>query len=554
MLRRPGSRSSPWSWKPLAILIALVVAGCGTSTVTPGQSAQAATQSSGGTAPGGTPTGGTATGGTFTIAATTLGDAALDPSRSGGTTFYNNDLLYDPIVGTSKDDTALSKDTGIAKDWTISSDGKTYVFTLREGVKFSDGTNVTAEDVKYTLDRLVAPETNTSVGRTISNAIASVTVLAPYQVQVVLKAPLLSFLEYLSRDGGGEVVPKAYIEKVGDKGFNQNPIGSGPYKVDKHEVGVSLELVPSSQSHFAVGAPPFQRIVERVVPEESTRVAMLNTGEANFIDLGTDSAASLQGKGFRILQHSLQNSLALSYTGQLKDGSPLRDINVRKALSLAIDRQAINKGLWQGLGQLTQTVFPGQIGGHPKAADPYDQTQAKALLTAAGYGQGGKTLTLQLYSGNESGSTTTLPMLLAIQANWKNVGVQTDVVFTDTAVLRQKIVDKALPANAIDISTNSGRRDWSGNSILFTCKGLLCRICDPQLDQIFASWQSAPSQAQYESIAAQAETYMEDHYYAYPVLTTPTLYATDNQKIFMAGKSAGLIHLRLDGRALLYLG
>lgn len=552
MFQRSGRRwSSGWR-RPLALLVALLVAGCGSSTATPGPATQAATQPTSGTSAGATTTASTATGGTFTIAATTLGDAALDPSRSGGTSFYNNDLLFDSIVGTSKDDTTISKDTGIAQAWTISADGKTYDFTIRQGVKFSDGTDVTAEDVKFTLDRLSAAETNTAVGRQISNAIASVTVRGAYQVEVVLKAPSLMFLEWLSRDGAGFVVPKAYIQKVGDAAFNQNPIGTGPYKVDKHQIGVSMELVPSSSSHFAVGTPPFQRIVERVVPEESTRVAMLSTGEANFIDVGTDSAAALKGKGFRIVAHTLQNSLALSYTGQLKDASPLRDINVRKALSLAIDRDAINKGLWQGLGMTTQSLFPGQIGGQPRAADKYDPTQAKALLAQAGYTDK-KPLVVQLYSGNESGSTTTLPMLLAIQANWKTVGVQTDVIFTDTAVLRQKVVDKALPANAIDISTNSGRRDWSGNSILFTCKGLLSRICDPALGALFGNWQTAPTIDAYQSAARQTETYLEDHYYAYPVITSPTLYATDNDHVFMGGASAGLIHLRIDGRAILYL-
>ena len=246
------------------------------------------------------------------LALADIGNQALDPILSPVQGVVYLSLIFDSLVGVDQAGQEFSKETGIASDWQVSDDGLTYTFQLREGVKFHNGDDVTAEDVKFTLERLGA-ENAINVGASqIAGSLESVTVNGPYEVEVKLLAPNLATLTLLSPldNTAGFIVPKNYIEQVGKDAFAESPVGSGPYTLANRQVGVSIELERADGQHFAI-TPRFERVTMSVVPEETTRIAMLQTGEADFIDVSIDKVPSLTGEGFGAFAHGLGDPLWL---------------------------------------------------------------------------------------------------------------------------------------------------------------------------------------------------------------------------------------------------
>jgi peptide/nickel transport system substrate-binding protein len=168
--------------------------------------------------------------GDLRIVVESLGNETLDPTRGPATTTkLYLPLIYDSLVGANKENTEISKETGLAKDWKISSDGKVYTFYLRQGVKFHNGDDLTAEDVKFSLERVIGPKAVSSLAGVFKKAIDHITVDDPYTVSIHLKEPKFSFLLDISSLVCSEsmIVPKKYIEKVGEEKFASEPIGRG---------------------------------------------------------------------------------------------------------------------------------------------------------------------------------------------------------------------------------------------------------------------------------------------------------------------------------------
>ena len=178
------------------------------------------------------------------LAISFLGNEALDPIFAPGNSVPYLTLIFDSLVGVDQAGREFSKETGIASDWQVSDDGLTFTFQLREGVKFHNGDEVTAEDVKFTLERLGDPEASCFSCAQIARNLESVTVNGPSEVEVKLLAPDLSFLTNMSPldQNAGFIVPKNYIEQVGKEAFAESPVGSGPYTLANRQVGVSIEL------------------------------------------------------------------------------------------------------------------------------------------------------------------------------------------------------------------------------------------------------------------------------------------------------------------------
>ncbi len=164
----------------------------------------------------------------------------------------------------------------LAESWSVSKDGLSYEFVLRKGTKFHNGDPVTAEDVKFTFERYKG-----SGATLLKEKTKDVQVIAPNRVRFVLKEPWGDFMAFYgtSATGASWVVPKKYIEKVGDDGFKKAPVGAGPYKFVSFNPGV--ELVVEAFPDYWRKAPSVKRIVMRSIPDESTRAASVKTGEVD---------------------------------------------------------------------------------------------------------------------------------------------------------------------------------------------------------------------------------------------------------------------------------
>ena len=273
----------------------------------------------------------------------------------------------------------------LAESWTLSADGLVYEFVLRNGVRFHNGDPVTAEDVKFSFERYRG-----TASRTLKERVAAVDAPDPSRVRFRLKAPWPDFLTfYSSATGAGWVVPKKYIEKVGDDGFKKAPIGAGPYRFVSFTPGV--ELVFEAVDKYWRKPPHVKRLVFKTIPDPSTRFAALRRGE---IDISYWMTASLGDELRRTPGLTLKPSLAnntywVYFVEQWDPKSPWHDRRVRLAANYAIDRQAINQAETLGFSRMNYSLIPShfEFFWQPPAI-PYDRARAKQLLAEAGYPNG----------------------------------------------------------------------------------------------------------------------------------------------------------------------
>ncbi len=279
---------------------------------------------------------------------------------------------------------------GLATEWSVSSDGKTWTFKLRKGVKFHDGTDFNADAVKYTLDRMLDKAT-ASPRRSVVSMITGVKVVDASTVQITTDQPFGPFLAQLSTYNVAMMSPTA-AKAAGVKGYGQKPVGTGPFKFKSWTPGEKLVL-ERNDSYWGT-KPTIKELTFKVVPEDATRVMLLKTGDAQVVggvpafqidDLKKDANITLIAKpGFRTI-----------YVGMNNSQKPFDDPRVRQAVNYAIDREAIVKNLLRG--QATIAVGPESttIPGAAKTLQTvytHDVAKAKQLLKDAGYPDGFKTV------------------------------------------------------------------------------------------------------------------------------------------------------------------
>jgi peptide/nickel transport system substrate-binding protein len=273
----------------------------------------------------------------------------------------------------------------LAESWTMAPDGLSYTFVLRPGVKFHNGEPVRAEDVKFSFERY-----HGASHQLMKDRVATVETPDGMHVCFRLKAPWPDFLTfYAGASGAAWIVPKKYIEQVGDAGFKKSPIGAGPYKFVSFTPG--LELVCEAFEDYWRKVPTIKRLVFRVVPDEATRLAALQRGE---IDIAYSIRGELADELKRTPGLSIKAAIGsapfwLYFPEQWNQNSPWHDQRVRQAVSLALDRQTMNEALALGYSHLTGSIFPENFDFYWQPPPPlYDPARAKELLAEAGFPNG----------------------------------------------------------------------------------------------------------------------------------------------------------------------
>jgi peptide/nickel transport system substrate-binding protein len=275
----------------------------------------------------------------------------------------------------------------LAESWTVSPDGLSYEFVLRRGVKFHNGDPLTAEDVKFSMERYRGAASGPYKAR-----MAAIEVLDPHRVRFRFKQPWPDFMTFYGSlaTGAGWIVPKKYVERVGDDGFKRAPVGAGPYKFVSFTPGV--ELVLEANESYWRKTPSVKRLVLKAIPDESTRLAMLKRGEA-------DIAYSIRGAlaeelrrtpGLTLKPNYPPGTFWLNFPEQWLDPkSPWTDRRVRQAANLALDRAAINQAETLGLSRITASIIPHTFDFYWQPPAPqYDPQRARQLLAEAGYPNG----------------------------------------------------------------------------------------------------------------------------------------------------------------------
>ena len=273
----------------------------------------------------------------------------------------------------------------LAESFSASEDGLVYEFVLRKGAKFHNGDPVTAEDVKYSFERYRGASHDL-----IKDRVAAVETPDSEQVRFLLKAPWPDFLTfYAIATGAGWIVPKKYVETVGDDGFKKAPIGAGPYKFVSFTPGV--ELVLQAFDQYWRKTPSVKRLVFKSIPEETTRLAALQRGEVDIVySIRGELAEELRRTpGLTLKPVSPPAPFWIYFPDQWDPKSPWHDERVRRAASLAIDREGMNEAITLGYSKITGSIIPYSFEFFWQPPLPtYDPVKSKQLLAEAGYPNG----------------------------------------------------------------------------------------------------------------------------------------------------------------------
>jgi peptide/nickel transport system substrate-binding protein len=384
---------------------------------------------------------------TLTIAFdTTIAPTFLDPAETPGiatpfTFLYAiHDALAKPLPGNNMTPC-------LAESWKESPDGLLYEFKLRENVKFHNGDPFTAEDVKFSFHRYRGTS-----AKLLHERVKSVDIVDRHRIRFVLHKPWPDFLVFYATPATGAawVVPKKYIEKVGEDGFKKQPVGLGPYRVVSISAG--QEIVLEANDQYWRKKPTIKRVVIKGVPDRTTRLAMLKTGEADigYLMVGVEAATIKTDPKLRLAQVISPGSWWVEYPEQWNPKSPWADRRVRLAAGFAIDKQGINEAERLGFSRLSGSIIPSGMDFALKIEpQPYDPAQAKKLLAEAGYP-----------NGFDGGDLSPLPpfttMGEAVANNLAAVGIRTRVRGMERAAFMEAWRNKKLGGVIVTVTAAPG--------------------------------------------------------------------------------------------------
>ena len=320
-------------------------------------------------------------------------------------------------------------------------DDTTLEMELRRGVKFHNGAEFSADDVVYTLNFVSNPDNKAIIQGNV-NWIARAEKLDSHKVRIVTKRPFPAAFEYLA--GPIVIHPHEYYAKVGPKGVNEKPIGTGPYRVTEHAVGkyIRTERNPDYFKDSPKPQPKIEKLEFRFVPDPQTRVAEVLSGGLDLIrQVTVDQGAQLKAvPSVQVVSGEIMRFVFLAFdVTESTPAPPLKDIRVRKAIMHAIDREAMVKSIvGEGSRVLHAFCFPSQFGCIDDRAPryAYDPAKAKALLAEAGYPNG---IDLEFYAYQDRNHTEA--MIGYLHA----VGIRANLRFTQYAATRDAVRQHKAP-------------------------------------------------------------------------------------------------------------
>jgi peptide/nickel transport system substrate-binding protein len=436
---------------------------------------------------------------------------------------------------------------GLAERYEYSKDYRSITLWLRKGVPWHDGWGeVTAEDVKYTCERIKEKGSRHTRASIFRRSVDHIEVVNPHKLIIHLKKPdPLFFSTQLSGFNNPflAIVCKKYVEKVGDDKAIRHPIGSGPCRLVEHRTGGSgpCRLVEhrtgehmkfeALEEHWRV-VPEFKYFILRVVPEESTRVAMLKTGELDIAAVSPKSMADLQKAGISIVRWSNQYTTLLCFGGTLIPGDkrytathqkdPWTDKRVREAMNIAINREAIIKSIYYGAGKALPIhfVIKGWEGLKPI---PYDPERAKRLLAEAGYPNG---FSFEVASHFKTPGVECPLVVEAVAGYWSKIGLKPKIVPRAWGSWNSR-ARAGKTAGIIWIEATHSELDYTTKMNIFHYLNGTTTIY--QSPELIAFTDRLAKEFNWEKRAAiwsEIAQYMRDNYISIPIAAADTLWAT----------------------------
>jgi peptide/nickel transport system substrate-binding protein len=438
----------------------------------------------------------------------------LEPAETSGigTPFVFLYALHDAIA---KPMPGNNMTPCLAESWTESADGLVYEFKLREGLRFHNGDPFTAEDVKFSFHRYRGVS-----AKLLHDRVKSVEIIDPHRVRFVLHSPWPDFLGFYATPatGAGWVVPKKYIEKVGEDGFKKHPVGLGPYRFVRSTPGV--ELVLEANEQYWRKRPSIKRIVIKGVPDVTTRLAMLKTGEADigYLMIGVEAEAVRADPKLRLVHVIPSATWWLEFPEQwAKTKSPWQDRRVRLAANLALDKQAINQAERLGFSRLTGSIIPSAMEFALRLDPyPYDPAQARRLLAEAGYP-----------NGFDAGDLTPNPPFTtfgeSVGSYLGAVGIRTRVRTMERATFFEAWRSKKLTGVILGVSAAPGNTPGRLETFVITT-GTYAYGGYPDIDELFRQQANERDRRKREALLHQIQRLMYERVMHAPIFEPATLH------------------------------
>lgn len=410
------------------VLLVISLTGCGSGDQT---STSASTDKGGSSESSSGTVDGTTNGKDSVTIATTLEPSVffMQHSELGTTASFTKDCtvlynIYDMLF-VINDEGEFTPRLGV--DYTVSDDGLEYVVEIRDDAYFSNGDKVTAEDVAFSAN--LCAETVPPNMKGMFTNFASAEVVDETHVKYILSAPFAAFPNcWTSRCV--PIIDQSYFEEVGEDGYQENPVGSGPYILDKRVSGEYLVL--KANDNYWGGAPEIKTVTIKIITNISTEFISLNSGEVDVI-LAADMASCLQldGVNYSYTTHDSATRAFAMINTNTNHGSVLTDLNLRKAIASCVNRDDLIVGVCEGSGSAAWVDMPLSYTGMPALetmtqALPYDLDTAKEYLEASDYD--GSAIQIMAVSGTRQEKAANI-----LQGALISAGINAEVAAIDSA-------------------------------------------------------------------------------------------------------------------------
>jgi glutathione transport system substrate-binding protein len=366
--------------------------------------------------------------------------------------------MMEGLVGFDKDMNVIPQ---LAEEYSANDEATEFTFKLREGVKFHDGTPFNAEAVKVNIDRLANPDNNLK-RHSLFAMVKETQVVNEYEVKVVLSEPFGAMIGNFAHPAARIISPKS-LETYG-KEVSQHPVGTGQYVFKEWQPGDHLTVVKNED--YWNGAPNADSITFKPTPENGARVAMLQTGEADFIyPVPSEQAESINGKDGIVIENA--PSIIVRYMAMNTMKKPFDDVRVRQAINYAINKEAYVKVVMNGYATVLDSIIAPNTQFYSQQT-PYEFNleKAKELLKDAGYEDGFKAT---IWGSN---SSTTIKGMEFLQQQLSQIGVELEVLPMESGTMSEKIWSVQNPEDAeIELyyggwSPSTGDADWGIRPLL----------------------------------------------------------------------------------------
>lgn len=398
----------------------------------------------------------------------------------------------------------------------------TWRFRLRRDVKFHNGEAFRAESVKFTMDRILDPK-GKSAWRARFPTVERVIVVDDYTIDIVSRVPNAALVNVMATIW---IQPAKYFQQVGEVTFNQAPVGTGPFRFKEWRPDVSLSM-EGNQDYWG-GPATVGELIVRAMPEASTRLAAIESGEAQIaVVIPPEQLGRLQGKGFQIETVNIGQLLVVHFRFHPEaalDGGPIKDKRVRLALAHATDVAGIHRALVAPHARMAQCqIYGADTFGFDPDMRPhaYDVNKAKQLLAEAGHGQG-----FTVHMDSSSGMFfREKEVTEALLGQWAKVGVKLEVDYLETSRWMEKWFATRSGPVILNGWNSAPAFDAEFPLVFGTCGSARRLMCNKQYDELFFKQQQTMNPDERRQIIRQLARVLCDEVLHIPLYEQPSLNA-----------------------------